>query len=225
MNLETELRRDELLEMLWRLREREELTIPSLRQHDPQHVYEDWLEEFQGNGMLRMEQERIILTEKGHQRARDIVRRHRLAERLLVDVMGKQPHDTEGSACEFEHILATDLVDAICTLLGHPMTCPHGQPIPEGVCCQEGRSVVESRFIPLSRLEIGGQARIMSLDTKDPQRMHRLLTLGLLPGEDITLQQRHPALVVRIGLRQIAFEEAIGHDIKVIKKNSATLSS
>ncbi|CAK0744802.1 DtxR family transcriptional regulator, Mn-dependent transcriptional regulator [Gammaproteobacteria bacterium] len=222
MNLETERWHDELLEMLWRLRERQELTLSAVRQHDPEHLYEAWLAEAQDNGMLRIEQERIVLTEKGNQKAKKIVRRHRLAERLLVDVMGKQPRDTESSACEFEHILATDLVDAICTLLGHPMTCPHGQPIPEGVCCQEGHNVVKSKILPLSKLEIGDQAQLISLDTKDPQRMHRLLNLGLLPGEEVTLQQRHPALVVQIGLRQIAFEEAIGHDIKVMKKNNTS---
>lgn len=215
MSLDTEHRRDELLEMLWRLGERHEATVNNLRRYDTEHRYENYLKEFSTNGIIRLDGERIILTPKGTEMARKIVRRHRLAERLLVDVMGKTPKETEDAACEFEHILAPELVGAICTLLGHPMTCPHGQAIPEGDCCQKRQKVVSTAVVPLTQVETGEEVRIASIDSQDPQRVSRLLALGLLPGATITMQQRHPTIVIQLERRQIAFEESIGQDLRV----------
>ncbi|MBF0610900.1 MAG: metal-dependent transcriptional regulator [Magnetococcales bacterium] len=219
--METERRRDELLEMLWRLTERHEPTLGFLRQHDTEQRYEGYLKEFSSNGMIRMEEGRILLTSKGQKKARDIVRRHRLAERLLVDVMGKLASETEEEACEFEHVLAPELVDAICTLLGHPTTCPHGQPIPDGACCAKKKQVVEMSVVSLTQVEAGQQIRIASIDTQDPQRLSRLLALGFMPGSNITLLQRYPTLVVQLEGRQIAFEESIGNDLRVWQKQGS----
>jgi len=79
-------------------------------------------------------------TRMGEARARDVIRRHRLAERLFMDVLSIQDEDEiESSACKFEHILSPEVTDRMCTLLGHPGACPHGSPIPKGDCCQENR--------------------------------------------------------------------------------------
>ncbi len=79
-------------------------------------------------------------TPKGEARARDVIRRHRLAERLFMDVLSIQDEqEIESSACKFEHILSPEVTDRMCTLLGHPTACPHGSPIPTGECCVEKR--------------------------------------------------------------------------------------
>ncbi|MBF0610643.1 MAG: metal-dependent transcriptional regulator [Magnetococcales bacterium] len=218
MELEKEHRRDELLEMLWRLSERHDTTLTSLRRFDEEQRYEGYLREFAHSGYVRLEGERIYFTDKGLARARDIVRRHRLAERLLVDVMGKSAQETEEVACEFEHILAAELVNAICTLLGHPTTCPHGLPIPEGECCQKEQQVVDMAVVPLSRVAVGQEVRIASIDTQDAHQMNRLLVLGLLPGAHMTVLQKYPTLVVQVERRQIAFEESIGNQLRVWQK-------
>ncbi|HJX85361.1 MAG TPA: iron dependent repressor, metal binding and dimerization domain protein [Candidatus Angelobacter sp.] len=78
----------------------------------------------------------IIFTEKGRKRAEDVIRRHRLAERLFTQTF--HVHDEKEvaeQACRFEHILSPEATDSICTFLGHPRTCPHGSPIPAGDCC------------------------------------------------------------------------------------------
>ncbi len=215
MDLETERRQDELLEMLWRLHERQDVTLTALRQNDTDSRYEGYLQEFANNGIVRWEGGRILFSKEGEQRARGIVRRHRLAERLLVDVLGKLPQETEIVACEFEHIVAPELVDAICTLLGHPMTCPHGQAIPEGACCQKKQQTVDTVMIPLTQMACGIKVKIAAIDTRDPRQLNRLLAMGLTPGTSITLLQKKPALVIQIEQRQIAFEEAIGNDLRV----------
>src|SRR5215470_17922290 len=79
----------------------------------------------------------VELTERGRQRAADIIRRHRLAERLFTDSLALESEsEIEQQACKFEHILSPEATDKICTFLGHPKTCPHGAPIPEGSCCR-----------------------------------------------------------------------------------------
>ncbi|MDQ2899450.1 MAG: hypothetical protein M3Y07_06565 [Acidobacteriota bacterium] len=79
-------------------------------------------------------------TPLGEERARSVIRRHRLAERLFTDVLGIRDEATiESNACTFEHMLSGEVTDRICTFLGHPATCPHASPIPPGECCGHAR--------------------------------------------------------------------------------------
>jgi putative ABC transport system ATP-binding protein len=83
----------------------------------------------------------VELTDRGRKRAADIVRRHRLAERLFTDSLAMDSEtEIEQQACKFEHILSPEATDKICTFLGHPRTCPHGAPIPLGACCTKADS-------------------------------------------------------------------------------------
>jgi putative ABC transport system ATP-binding protein len=78
----------------------------------------------------------IAFTEKGRQRAENIIRRHRLAERLFTQTFQVEDEkEVAEQACKFEHILSPEATDRICAFLGHPRTCPHGSPIPAGPCC------------------------------------------------------------------------------------------
>jgi len=80
--------------------------------------------------------EAIYFTERGRKRAMDVIRRHRLAERLFTQTLNiHDEKEIEEQACKFEHILSPEATDRICTFLGHPTTCPHGSPIPPGPCC------------------------------------------------------------------------------------------
>jgi putative ABC transport system ATP-binding protein len=93
----------------------------------------------------------VELTSRGRQRAADIIRRHRLAERLFTDCLALDSEtEIEQQACKFEHILSPGATDKICHFLGHPRTCPHGAPIPPGPCCSRS-SVVLSPNSEVSR--------------------------------------------------------------------------
>ena len=85
--------------------------------------------------MVEMRDSEVQLTDRGSQRARDVVRRHRLAERLFTDTFSIDDSEAHNQACKFEHIISPELDQRICTFLGHPKTCPHGNPIPPGDCC------------------------------------------------------------------------------------------
>jgi hypothetical protein len=87
----------------------------------------------------------LEFTERGRRRGADIIRRHRLAERLFTESLGMQDeHEIEQQACKFEHILSPDATTRICTFLGHPRTCPHGAPIPPGDCCPPAAGRIEA---------------------------------------------------------------------------------
>jgi energy-coupling factor transporter ATP-binding protein EcfA2 len=98
-----------------------------------------------GDGTLIVE-----FTDRGRQRAADVIRRHRLAERLFTDSLAMDSEtEIEQQACKFEHILSPGATDKICTFLGHPRTCPHGSRIPPGQCC--GTSV-EPASVPAVKI-------------------------------------------------------------------------
>ncbi|MBF0291041.1 MAG: metal-dependent transcriptional regulator [Nitrospinae bacterium] len=213
-------KKDELMELLWHLDESHDLTLDSLRSHDENGIFESTLLEFSSNGILKLEGKFITLTDEGRQAASDIVRRHRLAERLLVDVMRKTPSETEVAACEFEHILATEIVESICTLLGHPRFCPHGSPIPRGRCCEEATKTVNSLTMPVYDLSAGQTAKVAFINATDANNMNKLLCIGITPGSIIKLQQKRPALVLEVNKTIIAIDDSLGKEINVWRSAS-----
>jgi putative ABC transport system ATP-binding protein len=95
----------------------------------------------------------VELTPRGRQRAADIIRRHRLAERLFTDSLALDSEtEIEQQACKFEHILSPEATDKICAFLGHPRTCPHGAPIPPGACCGKKADLAAMPFAQSDRL-------------------------------------------------------------------------
>jgi putative ABC transport system ATP-binding protein len=105
--------------------------------HTHKHVFNRCHDSLRPSGDVPGHGDRMIFfTEKGRKRAEDIIRRHRLAERLFVHTFHvHDEHEVAEQACRFEHILSPEATDSICTFLGHPRTCPHGSPIPAGECC------------------------------------------------------------------------------------------
>ncbi|MDQ6676861.1 MAG: hypothetical protein M3Z09_06145 [Acidobacteriota bacterium] len=101
-------------------------------------------------GLVRVSGWDVQFTEAGEARARSVIRRHRLAERLFTDVLAiRDDAAIESDACTFEHILSPELTDRICTFLGHPETCPHGSAIPRGKCCEERLTVDPAQKLSL----------------------------------------------------------------------------
>jgi DtxR family Mn-dependent transcriptional regulator len=159
--------------------------------------------------------EKLELTEKGRKQARRVVRCHRLAERLLKDVLDLGLDVSESSACVMEHVLSEEVADSVCALLGHPRKCPHGRPIPEGECCRKAEKEISPVVFPLSDAVSGDELRVAYISTHRHDRLHRLSSLGLLPGAILTLHQRKPSLVVKIGETQLALDPEVARDIYV----------
>ena len=157
----------------------------------------------------------LRFTPKGEEEARQVIRRHRLAERLLHDILNMKVEETEANACEFEHVLADQVTESICTLLGHPRECPHGSPIPEGKCCREARQVVESLVVPLTQLNPGEEGRVAYLSSTSQSRLHKLMAFGISPGMIVRVHQHYPTVVMECEHTQLAMEADIARDIQV----------
>lgn len=155
------------------------------------------------------------LTETGLQAARDIVRRHRLAERLLADVLDVRGDRLDESACQFEHLLHPDIEHKVCLLLGHPRTCPHGKPIPAGRCCREGRAAEERIVSALADMHPGQRGTIAYLHTGRHDMLRKLLALGLLPGARVELLRTFPSYVFRLDETEYAVDRDIATTVYV----------
>ena len=159
--------------------------------------------------------DRVELTAEGYPEAQKITRRHRLAERLLHDVLNVSAEDMETTACKFEHVLSEGVEESICVLLGHPSICPHGKPIPTGNCCQEGRLTADRVVSSLSRLREGQHGEIVYILTKSHDNLPKLLAMGILPGHPIEIIQTFPTYVFQVDQTQIAVDSSIADDIFV----------
>ena len=155
------------------------------------------------------------LTEQGMELARRAIRRHRLAERLLCDLMGESQENAEEDACVLEHSLLEGLAEKVCTFLGHPSVCPHGHPIPEGECCRRAARTVDSAVAPLSQLSAGESGTIAYLTTGQEGDFQKFLAMGVHPGDAVTLVRKTPSVVFRCGHSQFAVDRELASQVYV----------
>ena len=207
---------DEYLEILYHLRESHDLDLKSFEEHEPGYS-RNLLEELEKQELISLDNGDIHLTEKGFHRAEQIIRRHRLAERLLADVLHMSPEEVEKAACDYEHMVAEEITESICILLGHPRTCPHGSPIPPGPCCKRAEKNLPDTVTPLSQAPIGRRVRIAHIGSPDDKRQHKLAHFGIAPGNYIKLHQLKPSVVVMCDNSTLAMEDSIAKDIYVWK--------
>jgi DtxR family Mn-dependent transcriptional regulator len=157
----------------------------------------------------------VRLAPGGEQEARNTVRRHRLAERLMHDVLDLTGAQMDEPACRFEHLLARGIEERICSLLGHPKSCPHGRPIPPGSCCLKAESGEPRLVSALSGLRPGQGGHIAYLHLAGAQKMQKLAAMGVLPGCPIRLVQRYPSFIFQAGFSQFAVDEELASGIYV----------
>jgi len=135
-NEEIERRYDEVLVQMWALAE--EGRAPEPRRLKVPDVVDNrgTLVGMAESGLVELTPDAIAFTARGRARARDLVRRRRLAEVLFTSAMHLPEPEVEQAACRMEHIIDPEVTDSICAFLGHPRRCPHGRAIPGGDCCE-----------------------------------------------------------------------------------------
>ena len=169
-DIELSERAEEILADLWVRREQQK-EGPPLAGEDT----EAGLRELAAAGLIDEGTGQASLTEEGEREAAGIVRRERLAERLLVDVVNLGETAATEVACKFEHLLRRGIDDEICTLLGHPKVCPHGSPIPPGECCRAGAREAGKIVSALCDLSPGQGGIIAYIHGRQPAMMQRML--------------------------------------------------
>jgi DtxR family transcriptional regulator, Mn-dependent transcriptional regulator len=150
-----------------------------------------------GEMLKRLEAERLIergehreaiLTATGRERAEQVVRRHRLVERLLTDFMGYSAAESHEHADELGEAFTDDMIERIAERLGHPTRCPHGWPIDTSAEQKENASLA-----PLLELAAGAHATIVRLAEHDGDLLSWFYEHGFEPGRKIEVLDVRPA--------------------------------
>jgi DtxR family Mn-dependent transcriptional regulator len=158
--------------------------------------------------MRRLEAEELItttggirLTPQGMQLAERVVRRHRLAERFLTDILQLSWAEAHHEAGKWEHVMSESVETAMATVLGHPTTCPHGNPIP-------GSDYHDPEASPLARCEVGAAFTVRRIPEElefTPGLLEYLEDSEIQPGKAGTITAVSPdgTLTVEIGGRHV----------------------
>src|SRR6266498_5527726 len=157
----------------------------------------EMLKRLEADGLVeRGERKEAILTEKGRERAEEVVRRHRLIERFLTDFLGYTAAESHVHADELGHTFTDDMIDRIAERLGHPDRCPHGWPVDTEFEQAENRELAA-----LSELTPGSSATIVRLAEHDGELLHWFYDQGFVPGTEVEVREAQPAaeqLTVRL---------------------------
>jgi DtxR family transcriptional regulator, Mn-dependent transcriptional regulator len=170
----------------------------------------EMLKRLEAEGLVeRGEHKEALLTEAGAARARKVVRKHRVIERLLTDFMGYTAAEAHVHADELGGTFSDEMIERIDERLGHPERCPHGWPVDPDVEQAENRELE-----PLSDVPPGESATIVRLAEHDGELLHWFYDEGLVPGEVVELRAAEPAAgqfrVVVGGVEKAIGERAAG---------------
>lgn len=157
----------------------------------------------------------VVLTTAGRRLAVAAMRRHRIVERFLSDMLGYAWNEADRLAASFEHELPQEVEDRLFVALDRPATCPHGFPIPEP-------EVSEIPTLPpLYALEPGDVALVAVPGSTDPEVVAFLDTLGLRPGVSVEVKEKHPfdgPLVLRVAGHDRTVGERVAQQIYVHRR-------
>jgi len=156
------------------------------------------LEVLESKGLVAREPYKgVKLTGEGTKLALSVFRRHRLAERLLTDVLKLDWTESHEEACKLEHVISDRLANAIEKALGRPATCPHGNPIPA-----EDGTISPTKDQPLANLGNGDSATVSRIPDPNTELLRYLATLGMYPGVKIQVEEKAPfkgPMLVKVG--------------------------
>jgi DtxR family Mn-dependent transcriptional regulator len=148
----------------------------------------------------------IVFTESGREHASAIVKRHRLVERFLTDVLGIPWDDVHEEAERLEHAMSPVLEQRMLAAIGDAKTCPHGHPIMAGTRVQG---------VPLADVVEGASVKVLRLENEAEDLLHYLKDCGLEPGLEATVGTGDDEEVVL---------EADGHQVRVLRTVAETVS-
>jgi DtxR family transcriptional regulator, Mn-dependent transcriptional regulator len=183
----------------------------------------EMLDRLAAEGYVERSGRHIALTKEGRKLADSVIRKHRLAERLLVDIIGLPWHKAHLEAGRWEHVISDEVEQRLVEILGNPTTCPHGNPIPgtdgQG---EAGRSRAPSRTEQQSLAEVapGQKVRLERITEKVELDMGTLEYLdehGFIPGRSALVQERLEDGTVNLEVegRTVALSPSVCHQLFV----------
>lgn len=175
----------------------------------------EMLDRLVGEGYVLRERRSIALTDRGRRVAQSVIRKHRLAERLLVDVIGLPWHKVHAEAGRWEHVISDEVEERLVALLGDPGTCPHGNPIPGSAnlsSVPEETSLAE--VLPGQAVRFARMTEEVELDA---EALLYLDEAGFIPGTSAMVQAKAPdgTLVLQLDGRTLALGPDLCHRLFV----------
>lgn len=169
----------------------------------------EMLKRLEQQGYVQAGEEGVGLTREGQEVAVRVVRRLRLAERLLTDVLGLELERVYEEACKLEHVISPEVEGRLERVLGHPARCPHGLPIPSG----DG-TVPPLPARTLADLAPGSTARVWAIPEENPELVRYLKSLGLVPDAEVRVVEvapfNGPVFFEVLGVQRAIGREAAG---------------
>jgi DtxR family Mn-dependent transcriptional regulator len=214
MNEKLSEKAEEILEKLWIKLEEDgnlfmEMDSIPISPNDPV------VQELSDRALIEVNDGQVSLRPEGKEEGLKVVRRFRLAERLMMDVFNIRGEAAREKACQLEHLLNDGVDTKICSLLNHPSTCPHGKPIPPGECCIEAQRSGNLGVVPLTELKPNEKGEIAYIQTEDNKKMQKLMAMGVLPGNCIRLIQTFPSYIFSVGYSEFAIDTSMAREIFV----------
>jgi DtxR family Mn-dependent transcriptional regulator len=209
-------RTEEYLESIYKLQEEQHpVSTSRLAEHLKLSApsVSEMVKKLTGKGLVFQSERGVCLTDEGKSLAKKVIRRHRLSERLLTDILGFKWDEVHDEACRLEHAISPEMEDRIAESLGNPRTCPHGHPIPD----KDGKFVKE-KVKPLCDLKAREKGIIVNVFEEDPKMLKYLASLGLIPDVCVKVEEVAPfggPLIVCVGGSRYALGREVASKIKV----------
>jgi DtxR family Mn-dependent transcriptional regulator len=146
----------------------------------------DMIRRLEAEGLINYEHNRgVSLTAEGSRAALTTIRRHRLWERFLTDILGLRWDKVHDAACRLEHAISPDMEESLASLLSYTDTCPHGNPIPD-----KNGHVKDEDARPLSEFEVGQRVRISAVVKEDGRLLRKIEKWGLKPKSIVKIERK-----------------------------------
>jgi DtxR family transcriptional regulator, Mn-dependent transcriptional regulator len=217
---------EEYLETIYNMNAEDEVVIGA-RLAEKFHVsaptVTEMLKRLVRDGYIEMDGKRqVLLTEAGFQAAEAVLRRHRLTERFLVDMLGMQWHQVHEEACRLEHFISGAVEERVIASLNNPTTCPHGNPIP-GAVANARTYLKDQGAVRLSKIVVGEKATIFCISEVVEDEEALILYLhekGLTPGTWLTvlaLDEENENVRLQVKEREVCISKAVAAKIWVTR--------
>jgi DtxR family Mn-dependent transcriptional regulator len=150
------------------------------------------IEHLESHGLVMHEPYRgVKLTREGEKIALDVIRRHRLAECLLTDVLKAEWTNVHEEACKLEHALTKNVANLVDKKLGYPKCCPHGNPIPT-----ENGEVKEHPCVALTEANVGESYYVCSIIDEEHKNLQQLAKAKIKPKTQVQVMERNMEQIV-----------------------------
>ncbi|WP_062989039.1 metal-dependent transcriptional regulator [Nocardia anaemiae] len=175
------------------------------------------------DGLLLVAGDRHLeLTEKGRSMAVAVMRKHRLAERLLVDIIGLDWQNVHAEACRWEHVMSEDVERRLVEVLNHPTTSPYGNPIPGldelGLVSPSGadETLVRLSDLPHGQVHAVVVRRLAEHIQTDPEVIGQLREAGVVPDARVTVETKPGSVVITVpGHEGFELSDEMAHAVQV----------